>query len=406
MFLETLQRRNPALLRAAAELAIERRIPPNSYVLDLDVIAANGRAIRQEADKLGLRLYFMLKQIGRNPVVTNALIAEGSRETVSVDIACANALATHGIGLGHVGNLVQTPRIDIRRIVALRPEVITVFTVAKAREIAEAAREQGFDQGLLLRVADPTKDLYLPGMDGGIALDALADAARAIMGLEGVHIEGVTTFPVLAYSEAAEPQPTPNFATLQRAVEILQSLGVEVKQINAPGNTSCFTLPVQKRMGATHVEPGHGFLGTTPFHLHHPDLPERPAACYVTEVAHHVGNRAYVYGGGFFVDDPIWLDPNFKRQALVGASAGALLETPVAFLGAGAGTSGNFGGIDYYGYLDAGADVAPVGATVVMGFRIQSFVTRANIAVVSDCEDKPHLVGIFDQSGNRLAVYD
>jgi predicted amino acid racemase len=406
MFLEALKRRNPALLRTAAALAVDRRIPPNSCVLDLDVIAANGRSIRREADELGLRLYFMLKQIGRNPVVTKALVAEGARETVSVDIACANALATHGIGLGNVGNLVQTPRIDISRIVALRPEVITVFTVEKAREVAEAARRQGFEQGLLLRVADPAKDLYLPGMDGGITLDALPRAARAIVDLEGVHIEGVTTFPVLAYSEAAEPQPTPNFATLQRAAEILRSLGVEAKQINAPGNTSCFTLPVQKRMGATHVEPGHGFLGTTPFHLRHPNLPERPAACYVTEVAHHVGDRAYVYGGGFFVDDPIWLDPDFKRQALVGTSAGALLDTHVPFLGAGAGTSGNFGGIDYYGYLDAKSDIAPVGATVVMGFRIQSFVTRANIAVVSGCEGAPHLHGIFDQSGNRLAVYD
>jgi predicted amino acid racemase len=406
MFLDALKRRNPALLRAAAALTIDRRIPPNSYVLDLDTIAANGKAIRQEAERLGLNLYFMLKQIGRNPVVTKALVAEGSRETVSVDIACANALSTHGIGLGHVGNLVQTPRIDISRIVSLRPEVITVFSVDKAGQIAEAARRLGFVQGLLLRVADPGQDLYLPGMEGGITLDELPAAAKAIKALEGVRIDGVTTFPVLAYQDAGEPQPTRNFTTLLRAAEILRGLGVEVKQINAPGNTSCFTLPVQKRMGATHVEPGHGFLGTTPYHLRHPDLPERPAACYVTEVAHHVEDRAYVYGGGFFVDDPVWLDPDFKRQALVGTTTDQLINCAVPFLGAGAGTSGNFGGIDYYGYLDAKPDVAPVGATVVMGFRIQSFMTRANIAVVSNCEERPHLHGIFDQSGNRLAVYD
>ena len=406
MFLDALRQRNPALLRAAADLAIDRRIPPNTYVLDLDTIAANGQAIRQESDRLGLKLYFMLKQIGRNPLVCKALMAEGSRETVSVDIACANALATHGFGLGHVGNLVQIPRIDIPRIVSLRPEVITVFSVDKAREIARVAHRLGFVQGLLLRVADPSSDVYLPGMDGGITLEALPDAARAIMALEGVRIDGVTSFPVLDYKEADEPLPTPNFETLLRAADILRELGVEVRQINAPGNTSCFTLPMQKRMGATHVEPGHGFLGTTPYHLRHPDLPERPAACYVTEVAHHVGDRAYVYGGGFFVDDPIWLQPDFKRRALVGSRADDLLDTTVPFLGAGAGTSGNFGGIDYYGYLGARADVAPVGATVVMGFRVQSFVTRANIAVVSRCEDRPQLHGVFDQSGNRLAVYD
>ena len=348
----------------------------------------------------------MLKQVGRNPLVARALVSEGGRETVSVDIACANALSSHGIGLGHVGNLVQTPRFDIPRIVSLRPEVITVFSLEKARQIADAAQRLGLVQGLLLRVADPSQDLYLAGMEGGIPLADLPETAKAILHLKGVRIDGVTTFPVLTYTDAGHPRPTPNFDTLQRAAEILRGLGAAVVQINAPGNTSCFTLPVQKRMGATHVEPGHGFLGTTPFHLRHPDLPERPAACYVTEVAHHAQGRAYVYGGGFFIDDPVWLDPSFRRHALVGATVEGLLETPVPFLGAGSGLSGNFGGIDYYGYLDAKADVAPVGASVVMGFRIQSFVTRANIAVVSNCAQSPHLHGIFDQSGNWLPVYD
>ncbi|HEV7908580.1 MAG TPA: alanine racemase, partial [Pseudonocardiaceae bacterium] len=177
MFLELLKRRNPALLRAAGELTLQRQIPPNTFVLDVDAIAANGKAIRAEADRLGLHLYFMTKQIGRNPVVTKALTGEGGRETVSVDIADANALSAHGFGLGHIGNLVQVPSIDLPRIIALEPEVISVFSLGKARQIAQEAERQGRTQGLLLRVADPARDVYLSGMDGGIVLDELAATA-------------------------------------------------------------------------------------------------------------------------------------------------------------------------------------------------------------------------------------
>jgi predicted amino acid racemase len=404
VFLELLKRRNPALLRAAGELTLQRQIPPNTFVLDLDAIAANGKAIRAEADRLGLHLYFMTKQIGRNPVVTKALTGEGGRETVSVDIADANALSAHGFGLGHIGNLVQVPSIDLPRIIALEPEVISVFSLGKARQIAQEAERQGRTQGLLLRVADPARDVYLSGMDGGIVLDELAATACEIAALPGVRIDGVTTFPALAYSEAAEPQPTPNFDTLLKAREMLTGLGLDVRQVNAPGNTSTYTLATQASLGATHVEPGHGFLGTTPFHLHH-ELPEVPAACYVTEVAHHVGDRAYVYGGGFFVDDPIWLDPNFRRKVMVGNSPEELAEHEETFFGAGSGASGGFGGIDYYGFIGGTPDTVPVGATVVMGFRMQSFVTRANIAVISDAGGTPQLHGVFDQMGNRLTTY-
>jgi predicted amino acid racemase len=405
VFLELLSRRNPALLAAAADLALQRRIPPNTFVLDLDAIAANAAAIRAEAAAVGLNLYFMTKQIGRNPVVTEALVGTGGGETVAVDIADANALLAHGFKLGHIGNLVQVPTIDIPRIVASGPEVISVFSAAKARQIAAEAHRQGRTQDLLIRVADPGKDTYLPGMDGGVLLDELHATAQEIVGLPGARVVGVTTFPALAYSEAAKPVPTQNFSTLLRAREILEGLGIEVRQVNAPGNTSVYTLRMQAELGATHVEPGHGFLGTTPFHLVH-DLPEIPAACYVTEVAHHVADRAYVYGGGFFVDDPVWLNPRFRRTVMVGNTLEEISEHREEFFGAGSGASGGFGGIDYYGYISGTPQTAPVGSTVVMGFRIQSFVTRANIAVVSTSGTRHQLHGLFDQAGNRLPSYD
>jgi predicted amino acid racemase len=405
VFLELLKSRNPELLRVSAELALARLIPPNSFVLDVDTIRANGLAIRHEADRLGLRLYFMTKQIGRNPVVTQALVKEGKKETVAVDVQGAYCLAANGIGLGHVGNLVQTPMIDLPHIIRLQPEVVSVFSVAKALQISSECVRQGVEQALLLRVSDPDRDVYLGGMEGGITLSDLPDAASEISSLPGIRIEGVTTFPALSYSDAAEPQATPNFETLLRAKELLAQKGIVINQVNAPGNTSVYTLELQARLGATHVEPGHGFLGTTPLHLIHQDLPERPAACYVTEVAHHVEDRAYVYGGGFFIDDPTWIDPRFERSVLVGTSVDELLNHEASFLGAGSGSSGGFGGIDYYGFLSDAPHRLPVGATVLMGFRIQSFVTRAHIVPITGVATNPRLEGVFDQYGRRLAQH-
>ena len=45
MFLEVLRRRNPGFVEAAIALHREGRLPANSYVLDLDAVEANARAL-------------------------------------------------------------------------------------------------------------------------------------------------------------------------------------------------------------------------------------------------------------------------------------------------------------------------------------------------------------------------
>lgn len=84
----------------------------------------------------------------------------------------------------------------------------------------------------------------------------------------------------------------------------------------------------------------------------------------------------------------------------MGTSPDEIIQTKVSFVGADAGR-GAFAGIHYYGYLDTDETIAPVGATVIFGFRIQSFVTRANIAVINH-DNQARLLGIFDQLGRRL----
>ena len=65
MFLDLLRRRNPAFLEAVLALHQARRIPGGGYVLDLDAVEANARVLRTEADRLGLDIFAMTKQVGR-----------------------------------------------------------------------------------------------------------------------------------------------------------------------------------------------------------------------------------------------------------------------------------------------------------------------------------------------------
>ena len=101
MFLAALRRRNPALLETA--LAFHRRgiIRPDTYVLDLDAICHNGRLIKQQADAFDIELYFMTKQLGRNPLVARALMDVGYQAAVAVDYKEADRLWGSGIPLGN-----------------------------------------------------------------------------------------------------------------------------------------------------------------------------------------------------------------------------------------------------------------------------------------------------------------
>ena len=396
---------NPGLIRAAVELHQGGVIPANTLVLDLDVFRLNASLLKDEADRVGLRLYFMSKQHGRNPVVYAAATEDGRATTVSVDIDDAKALHYNRIPLGHVGNLSQIPHTDLPRVVGeMRPEVMSVFSVDKARAASDAALAVGLRQDILIRVRQPG-DVVFPGMAGGVDLSELPAAVHAIQTFEGVRIVGVSTFPALSYRNETAPESTPNMATLLRGAEVLQGLGVEVRQINAPGNTSVSTLEHFARAGATHVEPGSALSGHTTFNLSGLS-PERPGAVYVTEISHFVDGTGWVYGGGFFVDDPpvpSLSDFASRREALVGRDPATILERRFRYLGIDAPPGGGFGSLDYHGLVAVPPSKAQVGDTVVFGFRIQAFVTRANVAVVEGTSGgSPVFRGLFDVRGHRL----
>ncbi len=403
-FLDRTIAKNLTLIEAAVRLHQSGQIPANTLLLDLDATTQNAKLLRKEAARVGLQIYFMTKQYGRNPAVTKAAIGDSEASTVAVDIQCAKAIHYNDIRLGNVGNLNQVPESDLPTVVAhMRPEVLTIFSVAKAASVARVAASADRVQDLLIRVRR-AGDVVFPGMDGGIGLEDLEGAAAEIKKMPSVRIVGVTTFPALSYENTTAPSTTPNFETLLAGAKALERSGIQVTQINAPGNTCVANLEFLAKRGATHVEPGSALTGHTTFNLQGGDSPEVPAAVWVTEVSHFVDGRAWVYGGGFFLDDPPvpeLADFHSHRNALVGRDPAEIANRKFKFLGTGPTQGGRFGGIDYHGVVDVGEADAAVGDTVVFGFRTQAFITRVVVGVVRH-DGGSVLEGLFDVQGHQL----
>ncbi len=375
MFLEALRRRNPSFVEAAIALHREGKLPANSYVLDLDAVEANARTIRTEADRFGIKVFAMTKQVGRSSSFCRSVLRGGIDRSVAVDMACARATHRAGLPVGHLGHLTQVPRAEAKgAAAAFRPDYWTVFNETKAREAGSGANAAGYVQPFLARIR-AEGDTFYRGHEGGFAAVDVAAVADALDAVPGGRFAGITTFPALLFdTETRKVRPTPNLATLERAAEALARAGRHGVEINAPGTTSSVMIRALAEAGATQVEPGNGLHGTTALHVFE-DLPELPAVLYLTEVSHMAGGKAYCFGGGFYID-PIF--PSYDVKAIVAdaptTSASALRSVEVPPPSA----------IDYYAMIYGEGPRAPrVGDTAVFGFRGQAFVTRAYVVGVS-----------------------
>lgn len=390
MFLDVLTRRNPDFIRAAVRLHQAGEIPANSYVLDLDALSQNLDILGAEAKKLGLKIFPMTKQIGRNPAALRMMKLKGMDACVAVDMTDAEAIHAAGLRIGHLGHLVQIPHAETKRAARMKPAYWTVFSEGKAKEAADAAVELGSTQALLARIFDKA-DTFYSGHEGGFSTEQLLQTARKLDALPGARFAGVTTFPALLYdNEKQEVLPTHNLKTISAAAKALERAGFRDMEINAPGTTGSAVMARLAEAGATQVEPGHGMTGTTPLHAVR-NLPELPAMLYVSEVSHLYGGRAYCFGGGLYID-PVF--PDYEVTALVGSDADEALKnrmpcdipSPAA--------------IDYYAQLHPSGRKAREGDTVIFGFRAQAFVTRASVTAVSGVSTgNPTVEGIYDVYG-------
>ncbi|HEY1762304.1 MAG TPA: alanine racemase [Acidimicrobiales bacterium] len=373
MFLKPLLQRNKEFLEAIAVLHNEGRLPPNSYAIDLDTVTQNASALHLEAENHNLTVFAMTKQMGRNIHFCDAVHEGGITQAVAVDLDEARALQDSKLDLGHLGHLVQIPRHDALEASTLHPRFWTVFNQEKAEEAAAAAAKQGRIQNFLLRVHSEHDTFYL-GHGGGFPAEKVTAVADFIDGLAGGRFAGITTFPALLFSEeSGKVTDTHNLKTLEYVANALTQIGRSF-EINAPGTNSSVLFEELASRGATQVEPGHALTGTTPLHAVRDDLPEVPAVAYVSEISHEFAGKAYCFGGGLYID-PVFAD--YQLQCLVvphgdfQSSFFADVEIPPP------------AAIDYYGLITPPDNkTISVGDTVIFGFRIQAFVTRARIAPI------------------------
>ncbi|AJJ62192.1 YhfX family PLP-dependent enzyme [Yersinia aldovae] len=382
MLLKALEKQNPALIDAALTLWQRGAIKPDTYVIDVDQVKDNARLLLETAARYGITLYLMSKQFGRNPQLCKILLECGYKGIVAVDYKEARQLYRHHLPVAHIGHLVQIPSGMVDEIVAHQPEVITVYSVAKAKEIAAAATRLGIKQALLLKVCHPD-DLIYPGQEAGFSLDELPEVISEIKMLAGVRLAGVTHFPCLLFdSEKGKTLPSPNLNTLLQAKSILEHQGICVDQVNGPSATSVESIPILAHYGITHAEPGHSLTGTMPSNQQG-EQPEHIAMLYLSEISHCYQNHSYCYGGGYY-----------RRGHLNHALVYDQQWRPGNVL------SHDNDSIDYTLGL---AEVFPVGSPVIMCFRTQIFVTRSDVALVTGIQSgQPMLLGIFDSQGNTI----
>lgn len=384
MFLEQTMKRNRPLVEAAIELEKAGQILPDSYVVDVDTFVSNAKKILDEAKKYDFQLYFMLKQLGRNPYLAEKLMEAGYSGAVAVDFKEAQVMMNHHIPIENVGHLVQIPAAMIESVVAYGPKSMTVYSVEKIRQIEKAAKRLEKTQGIIIRVYSE-EDLIYSGQTAGFSLKQLPTVAKIVQEqCPHMQINGITSFPCYLYDEAADDVlPTKNLETVLRAKKILEDLGYEELIINTPSATCVKTLDLMHQYGGNCGEPGHGLTGTTPLHAQHEE-PELPAVVYVSEVSHNFMGKAYCYGGGHYRRSHV-------AQALVGSDIDMkkILEV----------TPPSDECIDYHFGL---SEECAVGEPVVMAFRFQIFVTRSDVVLVEGIQSgNIRIAGIYDSMGRK-----
>ena len=384
MFLELIRKRNPKLIEIARELHKTNKILPDTYVIDVDAIVENAKMIKKSADQYGIKLYYMSKQLGRNPYICKKIDELGYEGAVVVDYKEARVLHDAGVKIGHIGHLVQIPNNYIEDILEMSPQIITIYSIEKAKKIDEIAKKKGIVQNIMLKIYKD-KDILYPGQYSGFEIEKIDEVIEKLKELKNIKIDGLTHFPCFLYDKKTNKiEPTHNLNTVMEAKKILEKNKIKVSQLNLPSSTCVKNMEKIAKFGGTHGEPGHGLSGSTPFHN---DLsaPELPAIVYVSEVSHNFQGHGYIYGGGHYRRshmENIILGKNIKTERL----SKVIMPSPEA--------------IDYYIEMK---DEGIIGETAIMAFRTQIFVTRSDVALVEGLStNSPKLVGIYDSLGRKL----
>lgn len=363
MFLNKVIDRNKQLVDCAVQLSKDFKIRPDTFVVDVDQFKENSKIMLDEAKANDVKLYFMLKQLGRNPYLARILTDMGYSGAVVVDYKEAEVLMKHNIPICNVGHLVQTPNYLIEDLIVYGVDYFTVFSIEKIRKINMYAKKHDVVQKLMLRVIDDS-DLIYSGQKEGILLKDFEELVKQVKELENVQIDCLTVFPAILFdSEKQAFVETENLNTMKKAESILSNLGIHISELNVPSATCTSSIPLIKQLGGTIGEPGHGLTGTTPGHAVL-DLEEKTAVVYVSEVSHNFKNHAYFFGGGFYRRG------HWKNAYVVKVKGETVVDEVIL---------PDLDSIDYYIGLQDNHDIGDI---VISAFRFQMFTARSDIVLV------------------------
>lgn len=383
MFLNKLIENNPKLIEYALLKTKEGEILPDSYVIDLDTLLFNAKQIKSEADKHGIKLYFMLKQIGRNPMIGKELLNIGYDGAVCVDYKEALLMIDNHIKISNVGHLEQIPLCALEKIISSKPDYITVYSLEKIKQINEVAKKLGLVQKIMIRLTDDDSLLY-SGQIAGFSSLELKKLIEEVAQLDNVEIKGLTVFPALLFDEETKMiQATSNLNALNRGKEICLEAGIKDLNINLPSCTCTDSIKLIKKLGGTSGEPGHGLSGTTPLHAIS-NQPEKVAYCYISEISHNFKDNSYCYGGGTYRRGHL-------ENALVGHSLKDAQKAKV--------TLPNDDSIDYHFEIKGNHHV---GTPCLMSFRTQIFTTRSNVVIVKGLSNNNPQMYLYDALGKEM----
>lgn len=382
MFLSTLIKRNRDFIDFIKASHENGEMQPDSFILDVDQILHNAVLIKEEADQYQIELFFMLKQIGRNPYIAKKLIEIGYKGAVVVDFREAEIMMDHGIPICHCGHLVQVPHSLLTKFIGYGIEYMTVYSIEKAREIDKVCSVLGKKQKILLKFIDSQCMIY-PSQESGFHYNDIEYITEELLELNHIEIAGVTAFPAFLYNETTqEIEVTNNSIVLEKAAVYLEKHLQYKMHRNLPSCTQKSMMKKIHTLWGTQGEPGNSMTGTTPNNTNG-GCEEIPAIAYLTEISHLYEGRSYCYGGGLYArgkaQKAIVFDNN-KEQVVD-------VNMP------------NPENIDYYFSLEYKGTVS---STVIMSFRTQIFDTRSQVILVKGLlENAPKILGIYD-SGGRL----
>lgn len=380
LFLKRLLDTNKAFVDASLDLYKKGLILPDSYCIDVDMFLENAKNILNEAKKYNINLFYMLKQVGRNPYLAKKLEDLGYKGAVCVDFKEVEVMMKNNLKLCNIGHLVQIPKNMLSRVIEYGVEIITVYSYDMIKEISNIALSLNKTQDIMLRILDENSEIY-PGQEAGFSVNEVKELIPKLKDLKGVKLNGITSFPCFLYSPDEKCiKETNNLFSVLEVNEFLKKQNLYVKHINLPSVSTVENIKKIYSYGGTDAEPGHALTGTTPLNID--SGVEIPAYLYISEISHVFKNNSYFYGGGYYprghmkhgyIDNKIVNVNNFNAI-----------------------------NIDYYLSLEGKYNIFDL---IILCFRTQMFVTRSDIVLIEGIHSNNiHIVGIYNTQGDKKNV--